>query len=112
MENPFDKYKIQVVDHYIESLGATVKLRELTLKQSQEFMDKAVKGVDKDDNPIVDVKAIQEARFGKVSAALVEPAMSVAQLKALGTKAKEAIAEILNIVDPLPVEENSQNSQT
>ncbi len=102
--NPFDQYAITVTEHEIKSLGATVQLRALTLKQSQEFLDKAVKGVDDEGNPIVDVKAIQEARYAKVSAALVEPKMTVGDLKALSTDAKAAIEEILDIIDPIPKE--------
>jgi len=102
MSNPFDQFVIQDKEYEIKSLGATVTLRKLTLEQSQSFMDKAVKGMDKDDNPIIDIKAIQEGNFAKVSMSLVNPKMTVKQLKALGSGAKDVITEIVNIVDPLP----------
>ncbi len=100
--NPFDQYAIAPKDYEIKSLGATVTLRKLSLEQSQSFLDKSVKGMDKDDNPIIDVKAIQEGNFQKVSMGLVDPKMTVKQLKELGAGAKDSIKEILEIIDPLP----------
>jgi len=100
--NPFDQYTIKAAEYEIKSLGATVTLRKLSLEQSQSFIDKSIKGVDKDDNPIIDVKAIQESNFHKVSLGLVDPKMTVKQLKELGVGARDVIKEILDIVDPLP----------
>ena len=100
--NPFDQYVIEAKEYEIKSLGATVTLRKLTLSQSEEFMDKSVKGLDKDDNPIIDMAGIRESNYAKVSLALVDPKMTIKQLKGLGSDAKDVMVEILDIIDPMP----------
>jgi len=107
--NPFDQYLITPKEYEIKSLGATVTLRKLSLEQSQSFLDKSVKGMDKDDNPIIDLAGIREGNFEKVSLALVEPKMTIKQLKSLGSGAKDVMAELLDIIDPMPKVEEGKS---
>ena len=107
--NPFDQFLITPKEYEIKSLGATVTLRKLSLEQSQSFLDKSVKGMDKDDNPIIDLAGIRESNFEKVSLALMDPKMTVKQLKSLGSGAKEVMTELLDIIDPLPKAEEGKN---
>ncbi|MCI4437206.1 MAG: hypothetical protein JHC33_10415 [Ignisphaera sp.] len=102
MSNPFLKYAPTDTEYDIKSLGAKVILRKLTIKQSQDFQDGVITGLDANNEPIIDFKAALNVKYLKVSAALIEPKMTVDDLKNLGADAEEAIKEILAIVDVSP----------
>ena len=101
MPNAFDKYSATETKHKIEALdGAEVTLKELTLKEVKEIANEMIKGMDADGNPIIDFEKANSSQMKKVSMALIEPKMSVADLEGLGRGAKAAIDEIFAIVDP------------
>lgn len=102
MENPFDQFKPEEKEYKIESLGASVILRQLTVGEIDEATSKMVKSVDGEGNPIMDFDQVSGLKLYKVSQALVKPKMSVEELKRLSKDASVVIDEILNIVDPLP----------
>ena len=101
MGNPFDKFKPVETVHHIESLGAEVTLRQLTVKEVADATAAVIKEVDKDGNPIMDFKALSKIKLLKVSQALVKPKMTVSHLETLSKSASEVIDEIINIVDPI-----------
>ncbi len=99
MSNVFDKYLPKESTHYVEALGAEVTIKALTIGESEELRFFAVKGLDSEGKPDVDMSKLSEARLRKVSLMLVNPAMSPKDLKALGSDADEAISEILTLAD-------------
>ncbi len=80
MSNPFAKYKPKHKKVFIESLGAEVELREITLEEAMSVEDM---------NDI-------ETMYYYVSKALVSPKMSMKELRELNTQATSALKEIVN----------------
>ena len=86
-------------EHYIESLGQSVKLRKLTLKEQWEFQQRMIKSVHGKDVEI-NYEEATKIRYEKIAAALVEPEMTAEDLMALSVEAEPAINEIYALVDP------------
>ena len=100
--NPFAKFSLGNKTLKVKSLGnATVTIRELSISEEKELHDMVVPTYDENGKPHVDYNAIGEAKLIKVSMSLVEPTMTVEELKALSGKAVNAIDEIANEVDKL-----------
>ena len=91
--NPFDQFKVEVKTAVIESMGgATIKYRELTIKESDDIRSSMITGYDvKTGNPNVDVTKALDSQYEKASLMLVEPKMSVEDLQGLGAGALDAI---------------------
>ena len=104
MSNIFDQFKPTETKHYIESLNGEVTLRSLTLKQIADISNDIMDGLDDEGNPKMDMQKALRVNYLKVSAALVEPKMSPEQLESLSGGAKEAIKEIMYLVDPVAAE--------
>ena len=101
MANVFDIYAPSESKHKIKALdGAEVTLRELTLKEVKEIANGMIKGTDADGNPDIDYEKANQSQMKKVSMALVDPKMTIADLEKLGRGAKAALDEIFAIVDP------------
>jgi hypothetical protein len=84
--------------------GQTVKLKKLSYGVSQKIGNESIKGIDANGNPEIDFQAAQQAKFKKISAALVEPRMTVKQLEALSDDADDIIDELFALVDPKTAE--------
>jgi len=79
----------------IEALdGAEVKYRELTMTENDAFTNRLIKGVDKHGEAEIDYAEANEIKYEKAAMILVEPKMTVEDLKALPASASEAINEI------------------
>lgn len=104
MANPFDKFKEVPQKYFIEALETEVTLRHLTVDEIAELTQRLMKGVDSKGNPIINYERMGEVKLSKVSMALVDPKMTAAELGQLSSEASKAIDEILEIIDPEPVE--------
>ncbi len=94
-----------VTTHKISALdGAEVQLKSLTIKEIKTIAKDMIKGSDKNGEPIIDYEKAGDSQLKKISLALVEPKMTMAELEALSNSAKDALDEILAIVDPKTAE--------
>ena len=102
MNNPFEQLKTKKTKKAkIKALGgAEIEYRELTLGEEDVILESTLKGYDKDGKPITDIKGAMEVKFKKASYMLVNPKMTVNELKALnGSQARDAIQEIISLVE-------------
>jgi hypothetical protein len=100
--NPFDMFKSgEVKTAKIEALGgAEIKYRELTMAESDAFAKRLVKDYGTDgSSPVIDFDAANEIKYEKAATILVDPPMTVEQLKQLSGSAMAAITEINNLVE-------------
>jgi len=101
MKNVFAKFagvkekkaKIKALD------GAEVTYRELTMVESDGFNRRMVKEYDSDGKPVFDFNAATEIKYEKVALALIDPKVTVDELKAMSSDAATAIVEIMNLID-------------
>ena len=99
-QNFFDNYLPKTEEFHLESAGVTVKLRKLSYAESQKIGNESISGIDKDGEPIINFEEANLAKLKKISAALVEPKMTVKQLSALSDEADDVIDELYKLVDP------------
>ncbi len=105
MSNIFDQFLPKEQTYKLESLaGAEVILRKLSYGEAQKIGNESIKGIDKNGDPIIDFEEAQRAKFKKISAALVDPKMTIKQLEALSDEAEGVIDELFKIVDPKTAE--------
>lgn len=98
--NPFDIFT-GTTEHKakIKALNdVEVTYRTFTMAESDFFKNMMIKGVDENGNPIMDVDAVSDVKYHKISAMLIYPKMSVEELKALPATSKPAIDELLALV--------------
>ncbi len=108
--NPFDMFGGNEVKRaVIEALGgAEISYRELSMLESDGFSKRLVKSYGEDGRtPELDFDAATEIKYEKASLVLVDPKMTVEQLKALSAHAVGAINEINALVDPEVDEEGN-----
>ena len=109
--NPFGKFKTKTKKVKIEALdGATVTIQELTVAQSTDFYKRVVKGfitdpITKEAKADLDYNELADIKLEKVSASMLEPYMSLEQLKELSSVASPAIEEIAIAIDNFGEEE-------
>ncbi len=97
--NPFNIFKQHTKKVFINALDADIEYRDLTLKESDDFNALMVKDYDVETGkPTLDMKAATTVKYQKVSAMLIQPKMSVAELQGLSVDAGDAIAEILSLL--------------
>ena len=106
MSNPFEMYKPTETKHHIKAFNADVTLKTLSLADSIRVDEILYKGGFDDGKPNITMDAIIESKLLRVSLALVEPKMSVTDLKALPKEAIEAVNEISEILTAEPKEGN------
>ena len=97
---------------HLKSIDADVVLRNFTSEENDEFAKYAIKSMDADGNPEVDLSKSMELKYMKVSAALVEPELTVDDLKGM-YGAKDFITEVLKELgeaDPEKVDEEGNES--
>lgn len=97
--NPFDVYLTTERVVHIKALNADVKLRDLTMAESDAFNKRLLNGYTGKGEPTIDMEQATLINYEKVATALIEPPMTVEQLQALGIKAAVAIAEIIKAID-------------
>jgi len=98
--NPFTKYKATERTIKVKALGADVKIKSLSLADSKRVDEVLYRNGFKDGGePNFTMDDITEAKLLKVSLSLVEPQMSVTDLKELPAEAMEAIDEIATAIN-------------
>ena len=103
--NPFGKFKTKTKKVKIEALdGATVTIQELTVAQSTDFYKRVVKGfitdpITKESKADLNYDELADIKLEKVSASMIEPYMSLEQLRELASEASTAIEEIASAID-------------
>ena len=92
----------EVKTAFIKALDAEIQYRELTMQENDEFTKRLIKDFGTDGkNAEIDFEEANEIKYEKVSVMLVEPKMTVEDLKALPASAIEAINEINALGEPL-----------
>lgn len=100
MANIFDKFVTGTKKVKIKALdNAEIEIRELTVSESNEFFKRLIKGMDAEGKADIDMNQMTEIRLEKVALAMIEPKMSVEDLRALSSKANEALNEISDAID-------------
>ena len=99
--NPFTIFIAGKQTANIKALNdSEITYRELTLAESDVFAKRMIKDeLGEDGKPQFDMDEATEVKYEKVSAMLIEPEMSVEELKALPSSAQSAIEEILNLLN-------------
>lgn len=90
----FDKFKPKTKKVMIASLGQEVEIRELTVDEANGFYLSIL-----DDNKNFDSTKVFNANLKKISDSLVEPKVTVEELKALSGDADKLFAELLEAID-------------
>ena len=109
-KNPFAIFPTDTKKAVIEALeGAEIEYRELTMAEEDKFQKMLIKGFDAEGNPELDTDSYMDIKYAKVSTCLINPEMSVAELKALPNSASKAISEILTVITGRSEEDNGGN---
>lgn len=83
----------------IEALGgAEIKYRTLTMKESDAFQKKTVKGFDVEGKPTFNFDDINDIRNEKIALCMIEPSMTTKELEELSAEASKALIEIENLI--------------
>ncbi len=99
VDNFFSQYLPQAEEVTLSN-GTVIQIKKLSYGQSQTISNASIKNISSDGTPEIDFEEAQRSKFKKISAALVEPKMTVKQLEALSEEADDIIDEIFAIVDP------------
>lgn len=97
--NPFDAYAPTEEKVFIEALDYEVTLRTLTMSESDGFNKRLIGNYSGKGDPEINMEEATKINYEKVALTLIDPAMSVEQLQALGNKAQKAIGEIIKHID-------------
>ena len=98
-KNPFSVFKITEQKIFIEALDAEVTFRPLTMAEADAFNKRLLGDYDGKGDPKIDLNAATMINYEKVAACLVDPKMTIQNLKALPVTASKAIAEIVKAID-------------
>ena len=101
-KNPFFAFRPETKTAKIKALdNAEIQYRELTLAENDAFNARMIKDFDPMDgnNPTIDLAEATAVKYEKVSKMLIDPPMTVDELKELGTGAGAAIDEILDLTN-------------
>ena len=96
---------------FIPALNSDVKLRKLSMDESDGFNKRLIKGYKKDGEVEFNYDEAAKIKYEKVSICLIEPSMTIEQLKALRASALEAITQINNVIegkDPINKDEDEE----
>ena len=100
MSNPFDGFKLKTKKVKIKALdNKEVTISEMTVAQSNEFYKQIVTGYDADGQPIIEYNVLPDVNLEKVATCMVEPKLTVEELKELSAGASAAINEIADAID-------------
>jgi len=98
-KNPFKLFELGEQTVFIEALEAEVKYRSLTMSESDAFNKRLLGDFDGKGDPKIDLNVATATNYEKVALCLIEPKMSIADLKALPVTAAKAITEIVKAID-------------
>lgn len=94
MSNPFDKFKTKTKKVTIKSLGCDVTIKEPTVSETQSFYASMAK-----EDGTFDVSKLFDAKVQKIADCMIEPKMTVEELRSLSNEASEALNEIYEAIE-------------
>ncbi len=98
-DNPFAIYANNIENEvFIDGLGTTIKYRPLTMAEEDAFSLRLLKGSTQD-NPQMNMEEATEIKYEKIAAMLIEPKITIKELKELHGASK-LIVEILQKIEP------------
>ena len=92
--NPFEKFTIKPETAFIKALDSEVTYRKLTMAESDAFNARLVKEYDAEGMPEFNYDEATAIKYEKCSLVLIDPPMTVDELKGLDGEVIAAIAEI------------------
>jgi hypothetical protein len=93
--NPFGKFKVRTKKVKIKALeNAEVTIQELSVAQSTDFNKRVVKGFDEEGKAELNYNELADIKLERVAAGMIEPYMSLEEIKGLSDGANKAIDEI------------------
>ena len=98
-KNPFKLFELGEQTVFIEALNAEVKYRSLTMSESDAFNKRLLGNYDGKGDPQIDINEATKINYEKVALCMIEPKMSIGDLKALPVTAAKAITEIVKAID-------------
>ena len=112
MMNPFDAFKgLAAHKAKIEALnGYEITYRKLTRAEADAFNDRIVKEYDANGKPIIDMKAITDIVYEKIALCLIEPKMTIEELKALEADSDTAMSEIVKLLEKQPEKKDDEGN--
>jgi hypothetical protein len=103
--NPFGKFKVRTKKVKIKALdNAEVTVQELSVAQSTDFYKRVVKGFNEEGKAELNYNELADIKLEKVAAGMIEPYMSLDELKGLANGANKAIDEISEAIDNFEAE--------
>ena len=103
--NPFGKFKVRTKKVKIKALeNAEVTVQELSVAQSTDFYKRVIKGFDEEGEAELNYSELADIKLEKVAAGMIEPYMSLEELKGLSNGANKAIDEISEAIDNFEAE--------
>ena len=113
MMNPFDAFKaLTPITSKIEALdGAEITYRKLTMKESDDFSERIVKGYDSDGKPELNMDQLSDITYEKIALCMIEPKMTVEELKELSVDAAPAITEIAKLIEKKKQDVDDEGNQ-
>jgi hypothetical protein len=103
--NVFERFHTKTKVIKVKALdNAEVTIRELTVHESNDYYKKLVSDSSTDGKINFNYKEIFTIKLEKVANCMVEPKMSIEELKSLSDGASEAITEIAEAIDALSSE--------
>ena len=100
MANPFGRFKVRTKKVKIKALeNAEVTVQELSVAQSTDFYKRVIKGFDEEGEAELNYSELADIKLEKVAAGMIEPYMSLEELKGLANGANKAVDEISIAID-------------
>lgn len=96
-KNPFLKYAVATKTAFIEEFDSEIKYREITMAENDAFNLRLLKNYSAD-NSNVDIEEATQIAYEKIALCLIEPKVTVEDLKALGSGVSVVINKINKII--------------
>ena len=91
--------------------GSTIKYRELTMIESDDFSKKMVDGYDDEGKPKLDMDAYTEIKYEKAAMCLIDPKVTVKELKSFNNSFIKTLNEINNLIDGKDDEDEKEGNE-
>ena len=109
--NPFDMFRLGEQTIFIDELQAEVKYRSLTMSESDAFTKRLLGDYTGKGDPKVDLNEATKINYEKAALCMLEPKMSIDELKALPVTASKAINAIVKAIDGREDEEKEDGGE-
>ncbi len=110
--NPFAKFNVAGTRKaYIKSLDYEIEYRPLTMEDDDEYSLRLVVE-NADGSRSMNYEEATDIKYEKVSKVLVDPPMTVEQLRVLSSDADAVMVEILKLIEPKVPVDDQGNSKT